>query len=532
MLLFLSLRGLFGGDREKALERGAYLEKVTAALQTTKYAYAANSLMPRDTSSQASSPAKIGREAVKSWQKLTASASGRVSAWRRLGITQYTFGQTKEGMATLRKIAGLPPTMREREPMSAREKKRNRPEERPPWADISPAQEAAFWEALYGPQPITKADVPRLKAMLERLELNWFAHLAREQLYTKAGMTEDARQERHAALATSQGVVFWTVWHLLLLLSGILALAVFGAVLWNGWQKSRRTRSQPPPIPEAAVPVRTQEVGSANGLESGGVPAYSVPLPPPVSSLTHDPFSYRARLLAFLAYFVVPLVALPFSMLLQTKADAWPSETIGRVNAVFYLVFAALSVATSLWVLRRLARAETPERPPLSLRETLSALGLRSRSLAADVGTGLVGHAMTLPLLLIATAVSQFLFSRFKTPPHPVLFQFVTMSSPLDQALLLLQTAVVAAITEEIMFRGVLYPALRARWGVTKAIVLSAAVFALAHPTLPGGFLPLWLLGVSFAIVYERRGSLWPGILMHALNNGTLILTQFSLFAK
>lgn len=59
-------------------------------------------------------------------------------------------------------------------------------------------------------------------------------------------------------------------------------------------------------------------------------------------------------------------------------------------------------------------------------------------------------------------------------------------------------------------------------------MILSAAVFALVHPTLPGGFLPLWAMGAIWAFTFERRNSLLPSILMHALNNGLLIALEMA----
>jgi len=39
-------------------------------------------------------------------------------------------------------------------------------------------------------------------------------------------------------------------------------------------------------------------------------------------------------------------------------------------------------------------------------------------------------------------------------------------------------------------------------------------------------------LGAAFNIAYEKRGSLLPGITMHALNNGMLILAEFAVMAS
>jgi uncharacterized protein len=75
-----------------------------------------------------------------------------------------------------------------------------------------------------------------------------------------------------------------------------------------------------------------------------------------------------------------------------------------------------------------------------------------------------------------------------------------------------------APVVEETVFRGVLYRWLRGVMPLGTAMVASATVFAAAHAvTLL--FLPLLGLGILLAWVYERSGSLWPGVVVHALFN-------------
>src|SRR5215510_936517 len=76
-----------------------------------------------------------------------------------------------------------------------------------------------------------------------------------------------------------------------------------------------------------------------------------------------------------------------------------------------------------------------------------------------------------------------------------------------------------APLGEEVAFRGVLYPALRSRFGVAPAAAMSAAVFALAHGYGVLGFVAVFWSGVLWAFAYERTGSLWPGIIAHSAGN-------------
>lgn len=87
----------------------------------------------------------------------------------------------------------------------------------------------------------------------------------------------------------------------------------------------------------------------------------------------------------------------------------------------------------------------------------------------------------------------------------------------------LLGGAVVAPITEEVFFRGFLFAGLREKLGLVGGLLVSAGLFALVHFT-PTAIVPIFVLGVFLALLYEASDSLWPGIIMHGVIN-TLALT-------
>ena len=77
---------------------------------------------------------------------------------------------------------------------------------------------------------------------------------------------------------------------------------------------------------------------------------------------------------------------------------------------------------------------------------------------------------------------------------------------------------IVAPITEELFFRGVLQRSLTIRYGPRVGIILSGVLFGLVHG-LPWQILPALLLGLLFAWWTERTQSLWPALVGHAANN-------------
>lgn len=87
--------------------------------------------------------------------------------------------------------------------------------------------------------------------------------------------------------------------------------------------------------------------------------------------------------------------------------------------------------------------------------------------------------------------------------------------------------AVAAPIAEEFLFRGLLYPLLRNKQSVAVAVAISATAFAVIHflpPLIPA----LLVMGVVLAILVERFQSLYPAMIVHALNNSVALLALYA----
>jgi hypothetical protein len=84
---------------------------------------------------------------------------------------------------------------------------------------------------------------------------------------------------------------------------------------------------------------------------------------------------------------------------------------------------------------------------------------------------------------------------------------------------------VAAPVAEELFFRGLVHGALR-RFGVPIATVASSGFFAAVH-FVPAAIPVLFAVGVALALLYERTGSLIPGILVHACINSLATLGAF-----
>ena len=86
--------------------------------------------------------------------------------------------------------------------------------------------------------------------------------------------------------------------------------------------------------------------------------------------------------------------------------------------------------------------------------------------------------------------------------------------------------AIFAPLVEEIFFRGFLFQGFRARYGWVTGMLLSAAVFAVAHLDLVV-LIPTFILGCLLAYVFHRSNSIWPGVILHFLVNSFGLLGAY-----
>lgn len=90
-------------------------------------------------------------------------------------------------------------------------------------------------------------------------------------------------------------------------------------------------------------------------------------------------------------------------------------------------------------------------------------------------------------------------------------------------------SVVLAPIVEEVVFRGILFPAISRRYGTIMGVIVSSLVFTLVHIN-PIQMLSVLPLGIYLAIMYRRTGSIYPGMILHATwNLFVLIIAQSSI---
>lgn len=138
---------------------------------------------------------------------------------------------------------------------------------------------------------------------------------------------------------------------------------------------------------------------------------------------------------------------------------------------------------------------------------------------SAWIGRGYFAcYALIYPLNLLIGVLS----GRSPSSTNPLLEMFMQASAG-QVAVLAFLVVIVGPFFEELMFRGWLFGGLRERWGDRRALLMSAALFAVIHGD-PWATPALFLLGCVFGWVYLRSGSLWGSIALHAMWNATTFI--------
>ncbi|MFM8526305.1 MAG: lysostaphin resistance A-like protein [Cyanobacteriota bacterium] len=135
---------------------------------------------------------------------------------------------------------------------------------------------------------------------------------------------------------------------------------------------------------------------------------------------------------------------------------------------------------------------------------------------------GLTGLLIVLPLV----SFTGWLVERILPSPsgsNPMLELVLHSQDRLALACFALTALVLAPLFEEVIFRGVLLPVLARDFGIGPGLILSSAVFALAHLSV-SETPSLFVLGLGLARLRQRSGRLSASVFMHGLWNGFTFL--------
>ena len=127
--------------------------------------------------------------------------------------------------------------------------------------------------------------------------------------------------------------------------------------------------------------------------------------------------------------------------------------------------------------------------------------------------------------LIVALFANFDILYGFAYPEMEPLLDFTpTYYDPLSFVLEVISSIILAPIIEELFFRGVLFNRLKIRTGVIAAMIISSAIFAIAHEF--GGITSAFLFGLCMCIIYLKTDNILMTMSIHFLNNLVAVLLE------
>lgn len=223
-----------------------------------------------------------------------------------------------------------------------------------------------------------------------------------------------------------------------------------------------------------------------------------------------DPFE-RIRARALVGYAILALIATGIAIAIFTdKPSPLRTTLIGLLLYVFF----------SLFTFRMLSRAGLSYSRLCGTFPAWRTLGRYSLWVAPLIALSITSmYLLYLPLSFLFPEFVQSWFIEFSAPTFWKSGDNYILASLLS----LFTTVLIAPVLEEFIFRGILLTRWTAKWGVTKAILVSSIMFAVLHIDLIGGF----CFSCVMAIFYVRTKSLFVPMCVHIANNGIACVIEF-----
>jgi len=174
-----------------------------------------------------------------------------------------------------------------------------------------------------------------------------------------------------------------------------------------------------------------------------------------------------------------------------------------------------------------------------SFTRRLKGFGLNARSIHKDFFAAFVNLLTVWPLMMAAITLTiffgQLIFGpEYQMPQHEQLELITAYPRWQLRILIFVVAAVIAPVLEEMMFRGLFQTVIRSlletrdsklegRYHAWIAIFISSGLFSMVHGNVPH-WPALFLLGLCLGYAYEKSGSLFRPIFIHAIFNAITIV--------
>jgi membrane protease YdiL (CAAX protease family) len=135
------------------------------------------------------------------------------------------------------------------------------------------------------------------------------------------------------------------------------------------------------------------------------------------------------------------------------------------------------------------------------------------------------------PLFLGVSALWDLAVEAMGGSQQQFVLQMLSQLPAYEQAAAAVLIGILIPLLEELLFRGAWFTRLQSQIGDRWSIALTGMVFGILHMETPWAVPLLAVMGVTLGWLRAKSGSLWPGFVLHALNNTVavaLVLTGYA----
>lgn len=192
------------------------------------------------------------------------------------------------------------------------------------------------------------------------------------------------------------------------------------------------------------------------------------------------------------------------------------AEAVGAANVLAQIVL-VLGEAVMILIYLRYVRGY----------DVSELFGVRNLRFGKVLGTALGAIAPTFLIVVLVNMGANELLKGIwpDASPQAIVKAFETAGSVPVRLLMVFAAVVAAPLTEELLFRGLVYGVCKRYTDGWFAAIASALLFATVHMHV-ASFMPLFALALILAAVYELTGCLLVPMLMHALFNAFMLLAM------
>jgi len=232
---------------------------------------------------------------------------------------------------------------------------------------------------------------------------------------------------------------------------------------------------------------------------------------------------YLCLIPAFILFGPVPVIVLIAGRLTADLQD-WQRAFLANSIYCFGSVVVIAVILFMVWA---------------SFARRLKGFGLNIRSIHRDFFFAILNFLTIWPLMVAAIILTAFVGELFYGPeyqmPQHEQLEMITLYSQWQlRILVFVVAALMAPVLEEMIFRGLFQTVIRSlletrssglegRYHAWIAIFITSGLFSMVHGNVPH-WPALFLLGICLGYAYEKSGSLFRPIFIHAFFNAVTVI--------